>query len=147
MCVIVDANMASKFFDRDPEMLPLWNWIGNRKAVLVVGGKLLDELYQVNLAADQIQAWLKAGLAHLEPSENIDAEEPRIRGRCQSDDPHVIALALASDARLLCSSDQDLHADFRNPALISNPRGAIYQNASHRHLLRHAGRCPHKPRD
>ena len=147
MCVIVDANMASKFFDRDPDLLPLWNWIRDRQAALVVGGKLLDELYQINLAADQIQAWLKAGLAHLEPYENIDAEEPRIRGRCQSDDPHVIALARASGARLLCSRDRALHRDFLNADLVNNPRGSVYQDSSHRGLLRHRGRCPHKPRD
>ena len=43
-----------------------------------------------------------------------------------SNDQHVILLAVAGDARLLYSNDKDLHADFRSPSIIDNPRGRVY---------------------
>ena len=139
MCAIVDANVAGRFFDSppDPELLPLWKWIDDGKGVLVVGGRLLDELEAINRAAEVIRTWAQAGLVGLVPKEEVEAETRAVEatGRCVSDDEHIIALARASGARLLCSADQSLHADFRNRELISDPRGAIYQNSSHTHLL------------
>ena len=38
----------------------------------------------------------------------------------------AIALAQTSGARLPYSDDGDLHRDFKNPALIDNPRGTVY---------------------
>jgi hypothetical protein len=60
----------------------------------------------------------------------------------RSNDPHVIALARASGARTLCSRDRELHKDFKNPALVNDPRGSVYQSPSHRHLLGHTSGCP-----
>ena len=47
-------------------------------------------------------------------------------GRCQSNDPHIIALAQVSGARLLYSNDKALQQDFKNQDLINNPKGKIY---------------------
>ena len=70
--------------------------------------------------------------------ERVDAETAIIKqqGLCRSDDPHVIALAKISGARLLCTSDEDLHADFKNPEIVNNPRGSIYQDQSHAPLIK-----------
>ena len=149
MCAIVDANVAGRFFSRppDPDLLPLWNWINDGKSVLVVGGRLLNELQAIDRAADTIQTWAQAGLVGLVPNEEVEAETASVAGTglCVSDDEHVIALARASGARLLCSEDQDLHTDFRNRDLIRDPRGAVYQNASHVHLLGHRQGCRFTP--
>ena len=145
MCVIVDANMASRFFALDAELLPLWKWIDSGKAALVVGGKLTAELYKVNSARDQIQEWLRAGLAYQADKGEVEAEEAAIARRCVSNDAHVIALARVSRAQLLCSSDRALHRDFRNTDLVNDPRGSVYQNSGHVSRLRHRGRCPHRP--
>ena len=55
-------------------------------------------------------------------------EETRLekKGLCISDDPHVIALARISGARLLCSNDKDLQQDFGTKNLIDRPRGKVY---------------------
>lgn len=45
-------------------------------------------------------------------------------GACVSDDPHTIALAQISGARLLYSKDEDLRRDFRNDELLK-PRGRL----------------------
>ena len=148
MCAIVDANVAGRFFSRppDPEFLPLWKCIDDGKSILVVGGRLRDELEAIGRAAEQIRIWAQAGLVGFVAPEEVEAETASVAdtGLCVSDDEHVIALARASGARLLCSEDQLLHADFRNRKLISSPRGAVYQNATHTHLLRHRQGCRFK---
>ena len=144
MCVIVDASLEGRFFRLDPELLPLWKWIDDGNAVLVVGGKLTRELFKNNRARDQIQTWLRAGLAHQVPPSDVATEASEIKGRCKSNDSHVIALARLSGARLLCACDSDLEDDFRNPALINKPRGSIYKRASHTSLLRHRRGCRFK---
>jgi len=63
----------------------------------------------------------------------------QIRSLCESDDPHVIALAQISGARILCSRDKNLHKDFTNSELVNDPRGRIYQNSSHAQLFRRHG--------
>lgn len=65
-----------------------------------------------------------------------------------SDDPHVIALAIESGARLLYSHDHKLQDDFRDSALINAPRGKVYSTEvnrdltpGHLRLMREARRC------
>lgn len=146
VCAIVDNNVRDRFFRQpvDSDLQPLWKWIDDGDGVLVVGGHLLTELFGSSQAADAIQTWEQAGRAVIVDRNEVDDETTRLRdgGDCVSDDEHVIALARVSGARRLCSVDQLLHQDFRNPDLISNPRGRIYQNASHSHLLSHDGSCP-----
>ena len=47
------------------------------------------------------------------------------RGVCQSNDQHVIALAIVSGARLLYSNDRRLQRDFKDRRLI-DPPGKVY---------------------
>ncbi len=149
MCAIIDNNMRDRFFGTpvDPDLQPLWNWINDGKGVLVVGGHLREELYKSENARRAIQQWIRAARAKdmedVRPGE-VEAETRQIADLCKSDDAHVIALARVSGARRLCSEDQLLHADFRNRELISSLRGAVYQNATHTHLLRHRQGCRFK---
>lgn len=59
-----------------------------------------------------------------------DAAVAKIRARAgnslRSNDEHVLALALVSGARLLVAHDRRLRRDFRNPSIISGPRGNVY---------------------
>lgn len=145
MCAIVDASVASRFFNApvDPELEPLWKWIEQRNGALAVGGKLLLKEYaEVGNAARLVRNWERAGLAHVVSASEVKAEANAIEGRCTSDDAHVVALARLSGARILCSSDKDLHRDFRDPELINAPRGYVYQSAGHQHLLAHQVKCP-----
>lgn len=149
MCVIIDNDVRDVFFGTpvDEEMLPLWNWINDRKGVLVVGGRLRKEIFDSENVGRVIREWIRSGRARdLEDDRpgQVDAETDRVAGRCRSNDAHVIALARVSGARLLCSRDSDLHQDFRNPDLIDSPRGHVYQGSSHSKLLTHQGQCPMK---
>lgn len=143
MCLIIDANLATSVFSETPtaDFLPLIDWLTSPKkdGKLVVGGHLAKELDKVNLARRFVRSLQQAGRARLIPSDATDIETENIRTLCISDDPHVIALARLSGARVLCSQDKDLHKDFTNISLVSTPQGHIYQNASHVGLLRAYG--------
>ena len=58
----------------------------------------------------------------------------------RSDDPHVLALARATGARLLHTGDRDLMADFKNKKFLAQPRGKVYSTAANARLLA-ATRC------
>jgi hypothetical protein len=143
MCLILDANCLHKVFpSTDKEFLPIKNAITAGGAKLVYGGtKLLVEYKKVATAWRMIVALDRAGRTRKVNDSEVDAIESKLKaaGQLQSDDPHVIALASVSGVRLLCSHDQDLHADFTNPNFLQ-PRGSVYQNANHKHLIRqHCG--------
>lgn len=143
MCLIVDANLASVVFGAPSasEFVPVIDWLtsANCDGKLIVGGHLLVELDRVDAARRFVKTLLQAGRALRIPQNVIDLETLKVRNRCISDDEHVLALARLSGARLLCSNDRSLHQDFTNPVLINKPRGHIYQDASHAHLLRRYG--------
>lgn len=147
MCVIIDANVASVIFKKRPDSAfqPVFNWIHDedKDGCLVFGGKLAKELNQVQGARRYLRALQQAGRAILFPESEVNEEETRVwnTGLCKSDDPHVIALTRISGARTLCSRDKDLHDDFKNRKLLSNPRATVYQNPAHAHLLRHTQSC------
>jgi hypothetical protein len=78
------------------------------------------------------------GIAKQFPDADVDSETEKLQrcGLCKSNDVHVLGLAVASKARLLCSEDAALGTDFTNPAILSNPRGSVYKRLEHAHLIR-----------
>jgi len=141
MCIIIDANLASVVFGKDTpkDFCPIIDWLTKKDGILVVGGHLTKELDKVDSARRFVRTLLQAGRARIIPSTVTDEKTILITNQCESDDPHVIALAKLSGARILCSLDKNLHKDFTNSALISNPRGHVYQTLEHEPLLRKYG--------
>ena len=131
MCAILDANVVSEVFGPNPSPAGsgFLNWVAKGKGRLVVGGKLLDELreHERGFLEWARQARL-AGRMSTEDRSKIEAkaEELIAEGGYKSNDPHVLALALISGARLLYSNDNSLQRDFKSKTLIDNPRGKIY---------------------
>lgn len=144
MCLIVDANLASVLFlNRNHEdYAPVWRANAKGKR-FVYGGHLADEYHRINAVRVLVLELERAGRARQVPHKLVaDCERVVRRSRVLvSDDPHIIALAQVSGARVLCSNDAALGTDFTNPRLLKRPRGAIYRNASHKHLLRRPCRC------
>ena len=135
MCAIVDANVAHEVFGADrPEVgVKFFEWINSRNGRLVAAGKLLEELNRTS-AREWARQALNAGLIRNMRDTDVNArmEELRNEGACRSNDPHVLALAQLSGARLLYSNDRNLQRDFRNKSLISNPPGKIYSTGERR---------------
>lgn len=149
MCVIVDTNVAHRVFGAkvDLDFLKISEvLLGPRPAfrlTLAYGGRLRRELEKNDEYRRLLLALDRSGRTISVQDERVDQREAELADACTSDDPHVIALAQLSGARLLCSHDQLLHCDFRDKRLVDRPRGKVYQNASHAPLLRSiANACP-----
>ncbi len=150
MCVIIDANLASTVFSSPPhpDFLPVLDWLQGKDGCLVVGGQLARELGRLYVARRFVVTLLRAGRARQVPDEEVTRhqEEVESTGLCRSNDPHVLGLACASGARTLCTHDRELQRDFRDPGLVSNPRGSIYQRSAHAKLLKHSSSCGYRTR-
>lgn len=140
MYLIIDANCACDAISAQPkpDFAPIMKAILSGKVRLVVGGtKLINEYMRLRDVFKLIRVLDQAGKAIVIEKSRVDRESIIIENSFElsSDDPHVIGLAIASGARLLCSRDKPLHHDFTNPKIVNKPRGKVYQNASHAHLL------------
>ena len=147
MGAILDRNVAPQVFgpDRTEAGKNFFDWINTGAGRLVVGGKLVKEL-----ASTKAGEWVKQAIlskrVKIPDQTKISMLTSRLRdeGGFKSDDPHILALAQASGARLLYPNDKNLQQDFKNKKLIDQPRGKVYSTISgggkfedrHRRLLR-----------
>lgn len=145
MCVIVDACVAPAIFGlpKNEDSATLLDWLQG-PGRLVLGGRNRDELL---LMKRQVVSYVQELQRGRRVRQIADAEIAPIERHLKaeagysSDDPHVLALGIASGARTLCTSDDKLIADWKDARVISNPRGAIYKTRAHRHLLVHTPSC------
>ena len=155
MCAILDANAVGQVFgaDRPAAGHAFFRWIDSGPGRLVVGGRLRRELDR----SSAFQAWrlqaAQAGRLTLLNDEAVDSRARTLeqRNACRSDDPHVVAAAQVSGARLLYTNDADLQADFGDKTLIDEPRGKVYSTRvrddltpAHRRLLANRNLCTHR---
>lgn len=134
MCLIIDNNVRGKvLIHDDPDYIPVKEALIDHKNVMVYGGKLRREYFQSKKIRKILVTFDQAGIAKAIKDSLVDDETQRVirLNFCRSDDEHIVALARVSGARLLCSEDEDLHADFTNRVFINSPRGKIYQNPGH----------------
>lgn len=152
-CAIIDANVAAEMCGDSPTPAGagVRRWVSEGQGRLVSGGLLQRELEQ---ASSEFRQWafIAQGTAQFRlvgDEELMDAVNSfEIHPDRESDDPHVLALASVSGARLLYTNDVALQRDFRNRRLIQNPRGRVYSTGvnaafdrSKENLLRNAPAC------
>ena len=153
MCAIVDANVVHEVFGSNlpPAGMRFFDWIEKGSQRFVVGGKQLEEIEQ---GSEGFREWAseaaEAGKMRVVNKDKVDARTKDIEnnGGYESDDPHILALAQLSDARLLYSNDGALQEDFGNKDLIDRPRGKVYSTRenknfrpAHRGLLANRNLC------
>ena len=162
MCAIVDTNVCGEVFgeNRNEAGRRFFDWLTAGHGRLVVGGRLKAELRHRGFD-EWLREALRAGRVFDQPGGRIEEETRALERdrRCRSDDPHVLALARISGARLLYTNDSTLQEDFTDPALLpGQERGRIYTTvvgrrqpreqqrgrfrAAHRALLRRRDLCP-----
>ena len=145
MCVIIDANVAAEVFafPVHNDYAPLWKWIDHKDGRIVYGGENRRELAELTNVRRRLKTLWDAGLALAEDDREVDKEQKAVikKSHCRSDDPHVIALARVSGARVLCTEDQDLQTDFKDRNLVPTPKGKVYKTADHQHVLGHNRLC------
>lgn len=137
MCILIDANQAHSFRDpKCPNGRPVMDWVRAKHAKVVVGGKLSVELVKSG-CGKVIEELARVGLTiTLDGNRLMERTQLLVKQKAlSSDDPHMIAAAQLSGARLLYSADNKLIADFKAKAHISNPRGKVYKTARNVDLL------------
>ena len=136
MCGIVDANVVNEVFgdERPPAGERFFDWLASPRGQLVVGGELLRELGRNHGFMRWLEKAIRYGRARRMADEDIEARTDALRrsGVCKSDDEHVLALAVASGARLLFTNDNLLMDDFRNPDIVPGRQGRIYTTGKHK---------------
>jgi len=143
MCLIVDVNVAREVFSApdEPDFADVRKALFSSKppvVKIVYGGRLREEYLRLEDVRRALVVLDRAGRLRAIPDAEVGAETASVEalGLCVSNDTHIIALARVAGVRLLCSRDQALHTDFSNKKLVDGPRGKVYQNASHKHLIR-----------
>jgi len=142
VCLIVDQGIAARVLHAvgDPDYGPVREALfdPDHPARLVYGGQLAREYRGSEQTIQALVELTRRNKARLIGDAQLERHESQLTrsGQCRSNDIGILALALASGARLLCSPDRDLQADFTNKRLIDAPRGKVYQSASHKSLLR-----------
>ncbi|MCX6640416.1 MAG: hypothetical protein NTW14_08055 [bacterium] len=141
MCLILDVNFLSAAAESDKK--PVSDWLFSDRIVgkMVVGGKLTEELEQFEKGIDLMRRLERRGRLRKENNLMVKNKTQELidNNSCKSNDQHVIALAILSGARILCSFDKNLHSDFKDKKMIDQPRGRIYQNASHKDRIQRYG--------
>lgn len=150
MPAIIDASCMAIVVgeDRTPAISEFVIWVtaDDRNGCIVFGGsKYRTEMYKVERFKIWAEQLLLAGKAVVVDDKQVDLEEAALieNDDARSDDPHIIALALVSQARLLVSDDNKLKRDFTNVRLLRKPKGKLYPwegnrpvTDTHRNLLR-----------
>ena len=145
MCLlIVDANVAPRVLlpTGDAQFDALHRaFFGVRRPnpILVYGGHLTTEYARSAAMMRALRELDRAGRAQAASDIDVNDEAGRIAqtGLAGSDDPHILALARITGARVLCSADKALRDDFRNRAILDGPRGKLYSRSSHKNVLSH----------
>ncbi len=144
MCLVIDANVVHKVYPNPQlDFLPIYNRITSGKATITYGGHLTAEYSRMTEFRKLLRILDQSGHARQLPNADVEAATHAFEqsGLLRSDDPHVLAVALVGRVRLLCSEDEDLGDDFRDPRILPKPRGNVYKRAAHVHLIiKHCGR-------
>jgi hypothetical protein len=141
MCIIIDANVASEIPALTDDARPVMSAVFDRGLKIVSGQKVKRELLGCKFRLLYRELLLAGRLIEFDDDRIQREEEGLDPDLLVSDDPHVIALARVSGARILFSRDVDLHSDFKNHRIISGPRGSVYQNRAHKDLLLEKDAC------
>lgn len=135
MCAILDTNSAHDVFGlsgRSAAGEDSYMHLQRGGMELVVGGKVLRKLRR---SSGEFREWFKEADrgGHRGRVRNVAPEEVNARQavlersqKLRSNDPHIIALAQVSGARLLYTKDKHLREDFANGEILNSPRGMLY---------------------
>lgn len=145
VCVIIDRNKHGPFLQEPPteDMQPIHDWIKKQggKLVYSTGGKFSEEFS--GKARTRLDVYRQANRAKLIPYKEVEKKLNELdMDLMKSDDPHIIALALAANVNLLYTADRNLIDDFKNTLIMgTGNKGKIYSSAKNKSLL-NRDTCP-----
>ena len=132
MCVraIIDTNMFGELFS--DQVRPLRKWIERKDGILVYpdGGQYNEELNRSRKILELFRTYRQNGFARLIRQGRVEVEDEHVDiHTLRSDDLHIVTLARASNALVLCTNDEHLKEDFKNRDLLPHVGGearAVY---------------------
>ncbi|MCY4291338.1 MAG: hypothetical protein OXC72_06210 [Roseovarius sp.] len=125
MCVIaiVDADSFTVLARRGSQGDELFlKWIKRGSGILAIPntGQYFKELQTNHGVMELIRRYDQGGqLWKISKKQLIHSDSQIKKKNPQSNDTHILSLALASDAEVLCSNDGDLREDFQNKNILS----------------------------
>ena len=126
MCIVLDASRFGKFQQAaDENMKPVRDWVyrGNGKVAYAPTQDLKREW---DKGAPKLRSQLQRRAKLKLVSQNrVQRKQAELEGKTQSNDAHIIALAIVAEVKLLVSTDKDLCLDFMNPDLVG---GEVYRD-------------------
>ena len=140
MCVILDVNNIGKFNEpADEDMKPVWNWLDRQNGKIAYSNtKKFEEEWEKGGGIQLRRELQRRNKLKEIPAQDVQEKADELEGKIESDDPHIIALAIIANVKVLVSNDRTLHEDFKNRDLVG---GRVYQTKSHSRLLR-KDTCP-----
>ena len=116
---------------------PFRNWVGRRDGLLVYsdGERDGNELGKSRRTMALLRSYRQRGSALLIPDSEVAAQNAHVAARrLRSNDSHVLALARASEALVLCTTESKLREDFLDSDVlekVGRRRRSVYPlNAS-----------------
>lgn len=124
MCVvaIVDADSFPVLARRQGEGDNLFlSWIGSRHGILAVSnaGQYFAEIRKNGAVMELIRRYDQGGQLQKISADQLSVTDDQIAQKnLRSNDSHILSLALASDAKVLCSKDDKLRDDFKDRDIL-----------------------------
>ena len=130
--MILDVHQWPAFFHKTKDMQPVYKWLEKKNGKLVYSNHKSFEKELTKKQKTVLKGYNQSGKARLYLEEQVAKEASGIKKnhKLRSNDSHILGLAKVARAKLLCTKDKDLHADFKEIL-----KGSVYQNAKHKHLL------------
>ena len=120
---IIDKGMIGDFMKKGPgaRLGHLRKWIDQGHGILVYSeeggyaGEIADHPKFLSLLSE----YRRSDRARLIRAPSIEQEQQRVNAlKVRSNDRHILALAGASNARVLCAMDSKLQDDFKNSSIL-----------------------------
>jgi len=111
MCVVIDINALHLVFTNKPtEYSSIKEWITVGKGRLVFGGTTYNnELKKANkylIFFNQLKIARRTVEADINKVDNLEKKLKEIKSERNFDDPHIIAILIVSNCKLLCTKDK-----------------------------------------
>ncbi|MDH8676962.1 hypothetical protein QE109_02320 [Fusibacter bizertensis] len=145
MSILIDVNTIPEVFNANcadhNNFLPVKKWILEGKGKLVYGGtKFENELNAMTKYVGIIKLLKDKNKVIVIDKDSVDYYQKKIEEIVNSkdfDDPHVIAIVIASGVKIVCTKDKRSHRFIKEDSLylglVDVP--SIYSSKAHEHLL------------
>lgn len=146
MCIIIDTCAFHAVFNPDDsfhhKFKPVYDWIEGKKGKIVIGGTDYKNELIKRTSLKILTEYDKMKRLAKVPDEEVDKLVPALKAQVvhkDFDDPHIVALVIASKCRLICTGERRAIPFFTKKELY--PKGVkrpkIYRTARNKDLCCH----------